>query len=58
MSLDAKNGEERPQGAEESEDDGAFEMLDLLCDQVEVEDYKEGKKRELEQMKKIMDDRQ
>ena len=32
-------------------------MLDLLCDQVDVEDYKEEKKRELDQMKQIMDER-
>ena len=46
------------QGEEASEEEGSCEMLDLLCDQVEVEEYKEEKKRELEQMKKIMDDRQ
>ena len=46
------------QSEEESEEEGSCEMLDLLCDQVEVEEYKEEKQRELEQMKKIMDDRQ
>ena len=33
-------------------------MLDLLCDAVEVEDYKASKQKELRIMNKIMDERQ
>lgn len=32
-------------------------MLDLLADAVEVDDYKESKKKQLDMMNKIMDDR-
>lgn len=45
------------EGEDEDDDGEQFEMLDLLCDQVEVEDYKEEKKEELNQMKKILDTR-
>ena len=53
QAKDVEQSEEEPE-----EEEGSCEMLDLLCDQVEVEEYKEEKQRELEQMKKIMDDRQ
>ena len=32
-------------------------MLDLLCDAVEVDDYKESKHKELKMMNEIMDTR-
>ena len=63
---DNESAYEKPQNAEEvgvkeisEEEDGEqFEMLDLLCDQVEAEDFKLQKKQELDQMKKILDQRQ
>ena len=32
-------------------------MLDMLCDAVEVDDYKASKEKELKTMNKIMDER-
>ena len=46
------------QAEAEEDDDEQGEMLDLLCDQVEVEEYKETKQKELNQMKQILDQRQ
>ena len=42
-------------GEEEEEQGADFEMLDLLCDAVEADDYQESKKKELKMMTDIMD---
>jgi len=44
-------------GFESAGEDEDCEMLDLLCDAVEVEDYKHKRKEEVKEMNKIMDER-
>ena len=51
-----KDGED--EGGDQDEDDEDFEMLDMLCDAVEVDDYQANKQKELKQMNQIMDARQ
>ena len=52
-------GDDSKQDASSAEaGDAEFEMLEMLCDAAEADDYKESKKKELKLMNQIMDERQ
>ena len=54
---EAQEPDGKEEAHEEVEEEGDFEMLDMLCDTVEVDDYKANKAKELKMMNAIMDER-
>lgn len=53
VAVEAVESENNGDGGNEED----FEMLDLLCDAVEADDFKDSKKKELNMMTAIMDQR-
>ena len=51
-------GDQAGAGNEDGAEEEEFEMLEMLCDAAEADDYKESKQKELKLMNQIMDERQ